>query len=290
MKKVKDMDKQIDVVGIGCQRCASSFLHDCLNQHPEILKPPRGLHFFSKFSDKGYEWYLSNLPDKEEKKILLEFSVSYTYPEYAKQSAQKLFGLLPNIKLFATIRNPVKRAFSEYLRSIRNCEIPTHLKFEEAIDQYPFILERGRYKNVLGPYFDLFPREKIFVLIFEDLKLLGHNKYLKPLFRFLKVQEDLEIYVRSPSGESGRQLKMPKLQSFLLEAKQRMDQSAKAINTEKVWKNIKQRFIAPYQAIRSFNTVPAQMNTTTIEYLKSFYEDDINWVAEKINRDLEEWK
>ena len=284
------MDKQLDVVGIGCQRCASSFLHDCLNQHPDIVKSSRGLHFFSKSINQGNEWYLNNLPDKKDGKILLEFSVSYTYPEYAQQAAQRLFEFSPEIKLFATIRNPVKRAFSEYLRSIRNCEIPTHLKFEEAIDQYPFIVERGRYKSVLRPYFDLFPREKILVLIFEDLKLLGVNEYLKPLYKFLNIQENVEVFVKSPSGESGRQLKMPKLQSFFLSTKQIMDQSARAIKAENIWKNIKHRFMTPYHALRSLNTVPAQMNQSTFDYLKSFYKEDISWVSEKINRDLTEWK
>jgi len=284
------MTKQLDAIGIGCQRCASSFLHDCLNQHPEIAKPHRGIHYFSRFADKSYDWYLDNLPEKKDSNIIVEFSVSYTYPEYAMQAAKKLFGILPETKLFLTIRNPVNRAFSEYLRSIRNCEIPAHLKFEEAINQYPFIIERGRYKMVLSPYFDLFPRENIFVLIFEDLKLLGHREYLKPLFRFLNVSEDVEISVGAPSGESGRKLKMPKLQSLLLAAKQTMDQSAKFINAEKSWNNLKQRFMGPYQVIRAFNTVPAQMHESTIDKLKTFYKDDINWVAEKINRDLQEWR
>ena len=109
-----------EVIGIGVRRCASSWLHRCLNQHPSIGKPENGLHFFSQHFGLGLEWYLEELAPYTNRDLLVEFSVSYTYPEYYNFASELMARIAPHAKLFIAVRNPIERAFSDYLRSMMN--------------------------------------------------------------------------------------------------------------------------------------------------------------------------
>jgi hypothetical protein len=59
-----------DVFGLGCQRCATSWLHDVLNAHPEVGKPPKGVHFFSRQYGNGTQWYIDALRPHADRPVL----------------------------------------------------------------------------------------------------------------------------------------------------------------------------------------------------------------------------
>ena len=62
-----------DVIGIGTRRCGSSWLHDVLNRHPQVGKPPNGLHFFSTNFERGVSWYAEQLEPFADRLVLMEF-------------------------------------------------------------------------------------------------------------------------------------------------------------------------------------------------------------------------
>jgi hypothetical protein len=283
------MPIELDAIGIGCRRCASSFLHDCLNKHPDIVKHPRGLHYFSENYHLGKEWYSEKMPKKIEKKLLIESSVSYSYPEYAEVAAKRIFEQFPNVKIFVSLRNPIERAFSDYLRSIRNLEIPSDITFEQAIVDYPAFLERGRYKKLLAPYYELYPHERIYIFIFDDL-VSDVEQFLRPFYNFLGVAEDVLPIGEGLSTESSRKLRWPKLQAGILNTKKLLDSIAGILYMEKVWGGIKEKFMRPYLAIRELNTHETSISAATREKLYEYYRDDINWLAGKTDRCLEKWK
>ena len=283
------MHTSLDAIGIGCRRCASSFLHDCLNDHPDVLKPPRALHYFSEFADKGPDWYFSQLPEKRVGSVLIEYSVSYAYPEYAEAAAQRMFTQFPDAKLFVSVRNPVDRAFSDYLRSVRNLEIPPDKSFEESLESVPLFLERGRYQTLLEPYFERFPSDRILVLYFDDLRS-GAGSYLQPLYRFLEIQEDVSPREGRRTREGGRSLRWPVLQSAILTAKKILDDGASALHVDNAWQTTKRKFLRPYQVLRGANTLPATMNKKTRENLRSYYDADIAWLSQMTGRNLKGWK
>ena len=46
------------VIGIGAQKCASSWVHSVLGAHPQIaVSEPKEVDFFSYHFDRGYRWY-----------------------------------------------------------------------------------------------------------------------------------------------------------------------------------------------------------------------------------------
>jgi hypothetical protein len=45
-------------VGIGAQKCASTWLHRILAEHPQVTVPEiKEVDFFSYHFDHGYQWY-----------------------------------------------------------------------------------------------------------------------------------------------------------------------------------------------------------------------------------------
>lgn len=192
----------LDFIGIGCRRCASSWLHECLNEHPEVGKPPRGLHYFSNQLDKGIDWYLDCFRDFSNKPCVGEFSVSYTYPDKYARAAEKIYESFPHVKLFMVVRNPIDRAHSDYRRSVQMLEISKDTTFRKAIEQNPIFLERGCYASFLKRYLDFFPKERILVLFYEDL-LADPKGYLRTLFSFLGVNPNFEPSIlRKPKGHA----------------------------------------------------------------------------------------
>ncbi|MDJ0597776.1 MAG: sulfotransferase [Crocosphaera sp.] len=102
-------------LGIGSQRCASTWLFNILKTHPEIyLSEPKELNFFSRtILSQSIEDYFSNFEQPEAqnpKKIRGEIS-----PHYARLSINRIKSiakLIPDLKIILLIRNPLKRAWS----------------------------------------------------------------------------------------------------------------------------------------------------------------------------------
>ena len=283
------MPIELDVIGVGCRRCASSFLHKCLNNHPDIVKPQRGLHYFSENYHLGKAWYTKQMPKNVDQKVLIESSVSYSYPECSELAAQRIFEQFPNIKIFASLRNPIERAFSDYLRSIRNLEIPSNLKFEQAINDYPEFLERGRYKKLLAPYYERYSNKCIYIFLFDDL-INEPEESLSSFYKFIGETEYVAQIDENILRETSGNLRYPWFQASILSAKKVLDSMANIFGMEKMWLGIKAKAMRPYQVIRNMNTQKISISDSTRKKLYEYYKEDITWVSDKTGRCLKEWK
>lgn len=179
---------QPSFIGIGFQRCGTSWLNQVLFEHPEIGKPRSGLHFFNKTFERGTSWYEEKLAaTAPEKGIVGEFSTTYSYPEAAATVADRIQKLYPNVKLIFSIRHPVERCRSDYKRLHRRGEIQEHnITFEEALLRYPQIRARSLYAPVLSQFYNRFPSSNIHVIRYDDIQKHGHA-VVSRLFDFLHI-------------------------------------------------------------------------------------------------------
>jgi hypothetical protein len=93
------------------------------------------------------------------------------------------------MKLMACLREPVDRAFSEYLDLVKNGRFEG--TFEEALERAPQIVEHGRYGTFLPAYLDQFPRDQLLVTVFDDLKA-DPRGFADAMFQFLEI-ESIEL-------------------------------------------------------------------------------------------------
>lgn len=276
-----------DAIGIGCRRCATSWLHEILNQHPQIRKPPSGVDFFSENRARGVDWYREHFRDCDCHKVVLELSVSYTYPEHYLEAARAVHDLIPGAKLFVALRNPVDRAFSDYLRSIRRLEIPKDIPFEQAIRVYPVLLQRGMYGKLLEPFWDRFPENRRLALIYDDL-ISDPDSYLKNLWDFLGVETLLDLDTRRKESR-GRSISSTHFNRFVLAAKESAEATLLHIRLGNVWTFIQRRFLPVYQRLLALNEKPATLDPPTRSQLLDHYAPDIRKLEKLIQRDLGFW-
>ncbi len=193
-------DRQIpNFLYIGTSKAGSTWLFNALSVHPEVyLASSKGLYYFDQHFDNGEDWYLHHFADAGPMPALGEISHSYlSSPEVPARVA----ALNPDMRLLVCLREPVDRAFSDYLDLIKNGLYDG--SFEEALQQFPRLLDRGRYATYLQAYLDLFPKDQILVQLFDDLRA-DAQRYADEVFEFLGVTPlalpASELKSRMPAG------------------------------------------------------------------------------------------
>mgnify|MGYP001416814740 CR=1 FL=1 len=178
-----------DFIGIGAMRCGTTWISDKLRKHPEIFLPNnyKELHFFDSHYKNGIEWYENNFLGKIDTQISGEFTPKYLRDD---ESPFLIKNHYPNVKLIISIRNPVDRAFSHYNFLKKQLKISDNF-YEALFDENYEILKAGLYGQQIKTYLDLFPREKIHIIIFDDIKKTPYN-VINELYNFLNVSSDFK--------------------------------------------------------------------------------------------------
>ena len=92
---------------IGAQRAGTTWLYECLREHPEIFLPEtKELHYFDLNHEKGYEWYFQHFEGASEKAIGEITPNYYQYPG----AIEKAHALLPEAKFIFILREPKAKA------------------------------------------------------------------------------------------------------------------------------------------------------------------------------------
>ncbi|MGD1713242.1 sulfotransferase domain-containing protein [Dapis sp. BLCC M172] len=197
---------------IGAQKCGTTSLYNYMIEHPQILPASmKELHFFnwrSKQEDtKTVDWYLSQFPTIPHGKNLITGEAT---PDYLidPHTPQRMFNLLPDVKLIVLLRNPIDRAVSHYHHNRGISKKREPLPFRKAIEKEPerlniekeklisdenyrslfhrnySYLERGIYIEQLENWMSIFPREQFLIIKSEDF-YANPNITLKEVFEFL---------------------------------------------------------------------------------------------------------
>ena len=168
---------------IGTSKAGSTWIFSVLDYHPSVFTfPQKGLHFFGAHYDRGVDWYLDHFRDAGSQRIVADISHSLLF---STEAPARIAALNPRVKLMACLREPVDRAFSEYLDLVKNGRFEG--TFEEALAQAPQIVENGRYGTYLPAYLDQFPRDQLLVTVFDDLKA-DPRAFADAMFRFLEIE------------------------------------------------------------------------------------------------------
>lgn len=162
------MDSQSNMlIGLGGQRCGSSWLYEMLSQHPDIV-PAHGekeTHFFDRYWERGAGWYENLWPkDLTQEQVRWESTPNYLY---LPDAPERIDALLPNARFLILLRDPVGRSLSHYRRYQVNSG--QSLPFETTIARRPSILNYSSYARFLQVYFDRFGRDRFYVGFYEDI-------------------------------------------------------------------------------------------------------------------------
>jgi hypothetical protein len=187
-----------DFLYIGTSKAGSTWLFNALSVHDDVwLASNKGLYFFDAHFDRGVDWYRRQFEDADGRAVG-EFSHSYLS---SPEAPARIAAYSPTMKLLVCLREPVDRAFSDYLDLVKNNGFGG--SFSEAVEQYPRLLDRGRYATHLSRYLEHFPASQLHVGLFDDLKT-GAQQYADEVYDFLGIDRVVlstgDLRARMPAG------------------------------------------------------------------------------------------
>ena len=166
------------------QKCASTWLHRILAEHPEISMPPvKEINFFSHYYDHGYAWYEDQFSGYD-LGIKGEISTSYFYEPAVPARVAKY---LPEIKVLVSFRDPIQRAMSNHRHEIRVGHFcGPDLSLEAGLKNNPMYIHQGLYATHLRKWLEVFPQRQIMAVFQEEIES-DPSSVATAVFEFLGV-------------------------------------------------------------------------------------------------------
>jgi Sulfotransferase domain len=198
-------------LGIGAQKCASTWIYEILNDHPEIsVSNTKELDFFSHHYNRGYTWYERHFNKAGIARAIGEVSPSYFCDPSAPDRVE---AYVPSIKMVLILRDPVQRAFSNHLHEIRKGHfVGEDLRFEAGLASNPMYLFQSRYGTHLANWLRVFPKDRLLLLVQEDI-LADPLAEVRRLYAFLGVDPGYRsplLFRRSHESVGARSLALYK--------------------------------------------------------------------------------
>jgi Sulfotransferase domain len=175
-------------VVIGAMKSGTSSLHHYLRQHPEIcMSRAKEPNFFIEARNfgKGADWYRSLFADHT--KVCGEVSPAYSKRHRHRGVPERLYGLVPQVRLIYILRDPIERMVSHYLHNrIHGREARSLAAAISARSHRNNYVRTSMYRFQLTGFLEHFSLERILLITAEDLKD-DRIETLQRIFRFIGV-------------------------------------------------------------------------------------------------------
>lgn len=202
---------QAAAVGIGAQKCMTSWIHAAATAHPDVVTGTlKELDFFSYHFDHGYRWYEEQFPRAGPKAIRFEVSPSYFHDPRAPA---RVAGYRPDMRVVVILRDPVVRAYSNHLHEVIKGHIAS-CTFSEGLANNPSYVEQGLYATHLARWLEHFPAERVLCLIAEEV-VDDPSGTAERLYGFLGVRSDHRTGVFDERRNESDRARSPLLRTLL---------------------------------------------------------------------------
>jgi len=210
---------------------------------------------------------------------------------YVPQSAERIKHHLPNAKLIAILRDPVDRAYSNFLHAQRE-ELEPLADFTAAMDAEADRIaqnwsyrwhykQKGFYFNQVKRYFDIFGQDRVKVYLYDDLKA-DPRQLLQNICGFLGVDETFEWDTSQRFNVAGT----PRNRAVAgaLERSRRLAPLVRrSEGLRRLARSMKDTFAAA-------NTAPApKLSPVVRARFIAEYHDDVLQLQDLLDRDLSTW-
>jgi sulfotransferase family protein len=185
-----------NLIGVGAPKAGTTWLFQCLKEHPQIFMTPRKeTNFFRAESIDGrLDEYRENFRGGERFPVVGEISVLYLH---AAKAPERIAQVLPQVKLIVSLRNPIDQVYSHYwhLRRQNFHEYDPRLMpstFEEALERYDERLVQPAYcGDALARWLRLFDRRQVHIILYDDIQARP-DAVLRDLYTFAGVDPSFQ--------------------------------------------------------------------------------------------------
>lgn len=277
---------------IGVAKAGTTSLYRYLEEHPQVFMCPiKGTNFFGYEDARAWQW-----TDEGDPPLLQHFqaktftayemmfagasdeiAIGEVSPQYFRcpTAARRIHECMPDVKLVASLRNPVDRAFSGFLMRTRRGAAVKNM-YDELTPEASHVRE-GFYYTRMKRYFDLFAKDQIKIYIFEEFKK-DPTKVVVDLFDFLGVDKNFvpDTSIRyNPAGvPKNRWLNRLFFDSNLIRIAKMLPGSV-----QEMIKQVRQQNLKP----------PPKLPADLRARLLNLYREDILKLEALLDRDLSIW-
>jgi hypothetical protein len=287
-----------DFIVVGAAKAGTTALYWYLADHPDVFmsRVKETNYFAFGLDDDGRLLYgdpeLHHFPIRTLESYQRSFegaegarAVGEASPIYLEcpQSAARIRDTIPDARIICGLRDPVDRAYSDYLMYLRS----RGRRFDPERELTPSAawarpdshwMQISSYHEALQRYFDGFRRDRIFVFLFDDLKA-DQAGLVRDLYRFLGVDDRFVPDFDTPHNVGGMPASMLKEKVFTNDALRR------AVDP---WIPKRAADWARRARTRNLRRAP-RLPTELANELRERFRDDIAKTADLIGRDLNVW-
>ena len=227
--------------------------------------------------------YLKLFQGSQGEPVLGEASVCYLWSPTAPGNIARM---CPEAKILMILRDPADRAYSQYLQLLTLSQ--TFLSFRDYIDAglhststlmgplYPFLCF-GQYYGQVKRYLQLFPREQIHILFYEDFQRDARGA-VGNIFKFLGVNRDFvpDMKVRHMLASVPRSHVLHRLTGPAARWS-----ALRQISPPRLRSSLKRLLFRPRESMT--------MDPSDRAFLVDFYREDIGNLSGLLDRDLSAW-
>jgi Sulfotransferase family len=271
---------------IGDLKAGSTSLYSYLRQHPQVFMPGgrKELRYFSFDSENPYhvrakssvvrtlDEYLAYFEESGNARAIGEASPNYLRSPGA---ARRIKQQVPDIRLIVCLRDPAERLHSLHQMHYRSGS--TRQAFDEHLFSQDAVWIKGNfYWSELNRYFQIFDRNQINVVLFDDLKASA-ARVVRNLYEFLGVDPSFlpDLKPRNTGG-------IPRnvfIYSLLVRGKNSLKRlGAPPAHLRKLWAEIRKESLQR-----------EELDPTIRRKILEVCEDDIRRTQDLIQRDLSKW-
>jgi hypothetical protein len=182
----------IDFLGIGAQKCGTTWLYHNLDRHPQITFPAgKELHRWGRhrLSRGEVEAWLALFPPAPSS--IKQGEITPAYGFLSVEDINDIHAVAPQLRLFYCVRNPMARAWSAALMALQRAE----LTIDEASDQW-FLdhfrsrgsFTRGSFPACIERWQSVFPPDSLHIVVFDDIGAIP-REVLRRLALHLEIDE-----------------------------------------------------------------------------------------------------
>lgn len=227
------MSRRPDFYLVGAPRCATTAMVAFLRAHPQIFLPLRkDVHHFGQDLTRrpGNPWFITDaaryaaqFDGARAEQVVGESSVLYLY---SRSAAEEIKRYSPDARIIIQLREPVEMLYSYHGQNM--------LAMQEDIEDFPqayaaaaarmrgerlprwcvmpqglYYPEVARYTAQVARYFDVFGRDRVHVMLYDDFRRDADGEFAKVL-TFLGVDARFRVPFRAIN--SHREVRCKRLQ------------------------------------------------------------------------------
>jgi len=285
---------------VGIEKAGTTSIYQYLNQHPQVyMSPVKETNFLERdwenFQGKlnpkridTWEKYCNLFKDVQDEVAIGEVSPNYLF--HYKFSSLRIIKYVPDVKMIAILRNPVDRAYSDYLMHLRDSinmekvhSLTEQVRFRADTS---FTLKKGFYFTPVKHYFDTFGKERVKIYLYNNLSE-NSLAIMQNMYQFIGVNGNF-----IPDTSKRQQVAVvPKNQSLnnLIKTKNPVRAAVSSILRAVMPREMRQKLRSSLINFNSGGKELKPLSSEERQLLIDFYREDILKLQDLIQKDLSSW-